>query len=101
MSQRKNFTPEQKVAIIRRHLIEKVPVSDLADKHKITPTQIYNWQKQLFENGAGAFTRRTNKANAKRQKNSQEKKISHLEEKLKDRNVVVAELLQEHVHLKK
>jgi transposase len=101
MSQRKNFTPEQKVAIIRRHLIEKVPVSDLADKHKITPTQIYNWQKQLFENGAGAFTRRTNKANAKRQKNSQEKKISHLEEKLKDRNEVVAELLQEHVQLKK
>ena len=101
MSQRKYFTPEQKVAIVRRHLIENVPVSDLSDQYKINPTQYYSWQKQLFENGAGAFERRTNKANAKRQKNSQEKKISHLEEKLKDRNEVVAELLQEHVQLKK
>ena len=32
MSKRKRFTPEQKVAIVRRHLIEKVPVSDLCDE---------------------------------------------------------------------
>ena len=101
MSQRKYLTPEQKVAIVRRHLVENVPVSDLCDEYDISPTQYYKWQKQLFENGSGAFERRTNKANAKRQKNSQEKKICHLEEKLQDRNEVVAELLQEHVQLKK
>jgi len=32
MSKRKNFTPEQKLAIVRRHLLEKVPVSDLCDE---------------------------------------------------------------------
>ena len=101
MSKRKQFTPEQKVAMVRRHLIENVPVSDLCDEHGIHATQYYQWQKQLFENGEGAFARRPNKANAKRRQNTYEKKIGQLEEKLQDRNEVVAELLQEHVQLKK
>ena len=101
MSQRKQFLPEQKVAMIRRHLIENVPVSDLCDEFKIHATQYYNWQKQFFENGESAFARRPNTANLKRQQNSQDKKIERLEKKLQDRNEVVAELLQEHVQLKK
>jgi transposase-like protein len=101
MSKRKQFTPEQKVAMVRRHLVENVPVSDLCDEFGIHATQYYNWQRQLFENGTGAFARRPNKANAKRQQNAYEKKIGQLEDKVKDRNEVVAELMQEHVQLKK
>jgi transposase len=101
MSKRKQFTPEQKIAMVRRHLIENVPVSNLCDEFGIHATQYYNWQKQLFENGGGAFARRPNKANVKRQHNAHEKKIEQLEEKLQGRNEVVAELMQEHVQLKK
>ena len=101
MSQRKHYSPEQKVAIVRRHLLENVPVSDLCDEFDIHATQYYQWQKQLFENAEGAFARRSNKANVKRQENAYEKKIGNLEEKLQGRNEVVAELLQEHVQLKK
>ena len=101
MSQRNHYSPEQKVAIVRRHLLENVPVSDLCDEFDIHATQYYQWQKQLFENAAGAFARRPNKANAKKQENAYEKKIGQLEEKLQNRNEVVAELLQEHVQLKK
>ena len=100
MSERKRFTPEQKVSIIRRHLVEKVPVSDLCDEYRIHPNQYYNWQKQFFENGAIAFERR-NKVNEKRRQNAQDKKIVQLEQKLQQRNEVVAELLEEHVQLKK
>jgi transposase len=101
MSKRNHYSPEQKVAIVRRHLLEKVPVSDLCDEFDIHATQYYQWQKQLFENGEGAFARRPNKSNVKRQQNTYEKKIGQLEEKLQSRNEVVAELLQEHVQLKK
>jgi transposase len=101
MSKRNHYSPEQKVAIVRRHLLENVPVSDLCDEFDIHATQYYQWQKQLFENGEGAFARRPNKANVKRQQNTYEKKIGQLEEKLQSRNEVVAELLQEHVQLKK
>ena len=101
MAKRKTFTPEQKVAIVRRHLVEKVPVSDLCDELGIHPNQYYNWQKQLFENAEPAFARRPNKANVKRRKDAADRKIVQLENKLHDRNEVVAELLQEHVQLKK
>ena len=101
MSQRKQYSAEQKVSIVRRHLLENVPVSDLCDEFGIHATQYYQWQKQLFENAEPAFARRPNKANLIRQQNAHEKKITQLEEQLQNRNEVVAELLQEHVQLKK
>ena len=101
MSKRKYLTPEQKVAIVRRHLLENVPVSDLCDEHDIHPTQYYAWQKQLFENASSVFERRPNKANQRRSQDAQLKKINQLEEKLQKKNEVVSELLEEHVQLKK
>ena len=58
MSKRKRIMAEQKVAIVRRHLVENVPVSDLCDELGVHPNQYYGWQKQFFENGAAAFERR-------------------------------------------
>jgi len=96
---RKHLQPEEKVAIIRRHLLDQVPISDLCDEYGMKPTQYYAWQRQFFENGALAFQRR--KQNGRQQQNRFEKKINLLEEKLQKRNEVVAELLEEHVQLKK
>jgi transposase-like protein len=101
MSKRKYFTPEQKVAIVRRHLLEGVPVSDLCDEFGIHATQYYAWQKLLFESAPQAFERRPNKANQRRQQDAYRDKISQLEQKLQKKNEVVAELLEEHVQLKK
>ncbi len=53
---RHNYTPEEKVAILKRHLVEQVPISDLCDKYQLQPTVFCHWQKQFFENGAAAFT---------------------------------------------
>src|SRR5215218_5118928 len=52
---RKNYTPVEKVAILRRHLLDRVPVSDLCDEHQLSPTLFYLWQKQFFENGTTAW----------------------------------------------
>lgn len=101
MSERKHLTPEQKVSILRRHLVEDVPVSDLCDEFGIHPTQFYAWQKQLFENAAPLFERRTNSANQRRQEEAQARRIAELEAKLQKKNEVVSELLEEHVQLKK
>ena len=101
MSKRKQFTPEQKVVMVRRHLVENVPVSDLCDELGIHATQYYNWQKQLFENGGGGFARRPNKSNLQRQQNVCEKKIGQLQDKLQNRNQVIAELMEENLKAKK
>lgn len=53
--QRRHFTGREKVAILRRHLVEKVPVSDLCEEHGIHPTLFYRWQKDWFEQGAVVF----------------------------------------------
>ena len=57
--ERQHFTGLQKVAIVKRHLVDSIAVSDLCDTHQILPTQFYQWQKQLFEGGAAAFERKT------------------------------------------
>ena len=101
MSKRKYLAPEQKVSIVRRLLVEKVPVSDLCDEFGVHATQIYTWQRLLFENAAPVFERRPNKANQRRREDAAAKKINQLEEKLQRKNEVVAELLEEHVQLKK
>ena len=101
MSNRKNFTPEQKVAIVRRHLLEKVPISDLCDELGIQPTQYYQWQKQFFENGTGAFERKPNRANQRRQDDAKDRTIAQLEAKLAKKNEVISELMEENIQSKK
>lgn len=93
---RKNYTPEEKVAILKRHLLEKVPVSDLCDELGLNPTVFYGWQKLFFENGAAAFEK-----TRRRQADRRDQKIEKLEAKLAQKNEVVAELMQEHLQLKK
>lgn len=57
--ERKHHTPEEKVTILRRHLIDRVPVSTLCDEHQVHPTVFYRWLKQFFENGAAAANHET------------------------------------------
>ena len=96
--QRRHFTAEQKLAIVKRHLVDKVPVSDLCDEHQILATQFYQWQKQLFENGASAFER---KSKPPRQAAAEQRRIAKLQEKLATKNEVIAELMEENVKAKK
>ena len=101
MSKRKFLTPEQKIAIVREHLLEGIPVSALVDKHKIHAVQFYQWQKLLFEEGAVVFERKPNSHNVRRQESAKDEKIEQLEAKIKSKNDVMAELLEEHIKLKK
>lgn len=95
---RRTFTAKEKAAIVKRHLIDKIPVSDLCDELGLQPTQVYAWQKQLFDNAAVAFEKN---GRSLKQDDAKDRKIIALEAKIQQKNEVVAELLQEHVQLKK
>lgn len=95
--QRKNYSPEEKVAILRRHLLDKVPVSDLCEEYNLQPTVFYQWQKRFFENGAAAFER----ASPAGQQDPAARKMAALEEKVRKKDEVLIELMLEHVALKK
>ena len=38
---RRHFTGAEKVAILKRHLLDKVPISDLCDELQLFPNQVY------------------------------------------------------------
>lgn len=95
--ERRYFSPELKVEIIREHLIEGLPVSEVCEKHKIKPNQYFTWQKKFFERGAAAFAAKKNT----RQQNAQKRTINHLEKKLSEKDEIIAEVAEAFVTLKK
>jgi transposase-like protein len=94
---RRHFSPGDKIKILRLHLLEKLPISEVCEKHQITPTQFYQWQKTFFDNGAAAFA----KDGAVRTSTLAEQKAAKLEEKLRRKDEVIAEIMAEHILLKK
>ena len=97
--QRRHFTAEQKVALLRLHLLEKKPISDICQEHNLAVNLFYLWQKQFFENGTAAFQNTGKRHQA--EQNAHERKITALEDKLRAKNEVLAELMEEYVQLKK
>ena len=91
MGARRHFSPQQKVAILKKHLIERVVLSDLCERYVIHPTVFYRWQKAFFEKGHLAFE------NSEGKSSKAEKKIVKLEQKLVNKNEVLSELMEEHV----
>lgn len=95
-ARRKHYTAAEKVAILRRHLVEQVPVSDLCDEQRLHPNVFYRWQKEFFENSAAAFQKEHD-----RETKRYLQQIRWLEAKLERKNEVLSELMEEHVALKK
>ena len=99
-NKRKRFSAEEKVRLLRLHLIEKQPVSKICDENQINPNVFYRWQKQFFEGGAAAFDLAGNG-----RKDSTVKKLerqnTQLKAKLATKDEVIAEIMASHVQLKK
>ena len=98
-SNRTHCPPEQRVAAIKRHLIDKAPVSQICDELRVSVNTFYLWQKELFENGHRAFEK--NGRRQQRAEDAQQQRIDALEAKLHRKDGVIAELMEDHVRLKK
>jgi transposase len=97
--QRRHFSPEQKVALLRLHLLEKEPISDLCQEHDLSVTLFYLWQKRFFDNGTAAFDNSGKPRQAGQ--DARDSKIAALRDKLQRKNEVLSELMEEHVQLTK
>lgn len=99
---RRKFSAEDKAAILRKHLVDKSPVSDVCDEYGIQPSVFYGWQRQLMENMATALD---GGAGRRRERNGLEEKLTRkvdaLEAKLAKKDNVIAEVTEEFVRLKK
>ncbi|HYG21430.1 MAG TPA: transposase [Verrucomicrobiae bacterium] len=95
--ERRHFSPQEKVKILREHLVDHKSISEVCEKHEIQPSLFYTWQKTFFENGAAAFEAVATPGRV----SVEQKKIQKLEAKLQRKDEVMAELLTEHILLKK
>lgn len=96
---RKKLSGTEKVASLRRHLLEGVPISTLCDELGVAPTVFYRWQKEFFDNGAAVFEKASK--GRREQESLQARRVEVLEAKLVTKNEVLSELMEEHVKLKK
>ena len=94
---RRRHTPEQKAALIRQHLVDKKPVSEICNEAAIQPSVFYKWEKELLEAAPSLFASRRSPS---REQELQEK-IAALEAKLARKDAIIAEVSEEYVKLKK
>ena len=94
---REHFTAADKMVLLRRHLAEKVPVSTVCDEAKLQPTVVYRWLKPLLQDGAAALERST--GTPERPDRRAQRRIAHLEDCVRTKDAVLAELMAEHVAL--
>ena len=97
MGKRKRYTAEEKMIILRTVLEDGKPISQVAEEHSVHPNNILNWRKQLFESGIQAFRIKRADISSK----AEERKVSSLEEKIRHKDEIIAELAGELLDLKK
>ena len=95
---RRRFSPEEKTRILKLHLAEKKPVSEVCEEYSISPTLFYNWQKQLFDNAAGLFEAKKPGPSPLQRK---DERIGELEAKLARKNEVLCEAVEALIEAKK
>lgn len=95
---RRSFTAAQKAEAVRKHLKDRVPVSQIADEMNVQPTMVHSWINAVLSQAEQSFqSPRAAKADASRH----EAQIQHLREKLDAKNEVIAELMEENIRSKK
>ena len=100
---RKPYTAEEKLAIVKEHLVGKQPVSEVCERYGIVPSLFYKWQQALFEHGAAALEKKNgaHKQRETRQVQKLQHELEKTREKLANKHEVLSELMSEHIALKK
>ena len=100
---RRMFDSNKKAEVVRRHLKDGVPVSDLARELDVQPSQIHQWINVVLAQAEDAFKKQGKKPkrSAKSVEHRQARKIGQLEKKLAEKNEVIAELMEENIKAKK
>lgn len=92
-TEKRKHSAEFKVKIIREHLEQQVPIGKLCEQYNLHPNLIYLWKKELFSGALETFSKRRN--------TREDGKITRLEEKLKDKDSLISEIIEDNLRLKK
>ncbi|NLN93249.1 MAG: transposase [Candidatus Hydrogenedens sp.] len=96
MKDAESYTAEEKMGILRSHLLDRISVSEICQKHGLQPEDIYRWREEFFENAAAIFQNDT-----EAQERKDQERIDFLESKLRRKEEVLTELKEALATLKK
>ena len=94
--ERRHWSADEKIKLLRRHLIEKVPISKICDEAQFGAQSVSPLAGAVVPEcrfGAGGQTRP--------ERNQDQQRIEKLESKIRQKDEVLAELMAEHIALKK
>lgn len=97
---RRQFSAETKAEILRRHLADKVAVSDLCDEYKIQPSLLYGWLRQVMDNLQGALQDGRSQRRGDGELEKSQAKVVALEAKLARKDAIIADISEEHLKRK-
>lgn len=97
---RRQFITEQKAAVLRRHLVDKVAVSDLCDELGLQPSVFYQGQRQLHDNLGQALAAPASSGPSQRERELAAEN-ARLKAQLAKKDGVIAEMSAEYVARKK
>jgi len=81
------FSPSEKMSILRQYLLAGNPITDVCDQHGITEETLAAWQKHLFTVGHVAFNRKY-----LTDREALMKKLDTLPEQIAQKKVVISHL---------
>ena len=85
---RRRHTAEQKAELLRQHVVEKKPVSEVCNEAEIQPSLFYTWQRELLAGAHTVFSTRR----APSRENELEAKVSRLEARVARKDQIIAEV---------
>ena len=97
MGTRKRYTAEEKIKILRELQENGKTISQVSEEYGIHPNNLFKWRKQHLEMGVRGFQRTRKDISGK----AKDRKIAVLEDKIKHKDEVIAELAEELLALKK
>lgn len=91
-AEKRKHSAEFKVQILREHLEQQVPIGKICEQYHLHPNLVYLWKKELFSGALDTFSKSTKR---------EDEKLTRLEEKLKDKDSLISEIIEDNLRLKK
>lgn len=98
-NKRRHRSAEDKARLLRRHLVDKVPVSKICEEEGLQPSVFYQWHREMVARLEATMAAKPGRA--KGRERELERENAALREKLARKDAVIAEISEEYVSLKK
>jgi transposase-like protein len=92
----REFTTEQKVQILRRHLLDRIPAKEICEEYEVPAAEFARWRQQFFENAEATFDQGQN-----REPNATERRAQAMEQKIQVIEKLLTDLRDHLAMLKK